>query len=39
VFDSSGKLLKDAAQVEPGEEISARLARGVVQATVSKKRE
>jgi exodeoxyribonuclease VII large subunit len=34
VFDSSGNLLKDAVQVENGDEISARLARGSVTATV-----
>jgi exodeoxyribonuclease VII large subunit len=34
VFDSSGKLLKDAARVKAGDEISARLARGTVNATV-----
>ena len=37
VFDSAGKLLKDAATVEAGQEISARLARGEIQATVIKK--
>jgi exodeoxyribonuclease VII large subunit len=36
VFDSSGKLLKDAAAVHPGDDISARLARGTLQATVKK---
>jgi exodeoxyribonuclease VII large subunit len=39
VFDASGHLLKDASQVEVGQEISARLARGEIQATVTKKRE
>jgi exodeoxyribonuclease VII large subunit len=39
LFDSSGQLLKDARRVEPGQEISARLARGELQATVTKKRE
>jgi len=34
VFDSSGALLKDAAQLAPGEEISARLARGSFTAEV-----
>ncbi len=38
VFDSSGKLLKDAAQVQAGDEITARLARGEIQATVTTKR-
>jgi exodeoxyribonuclease VII large subunit len=37
-FDSSGKLLKDAAQVQVGDQISARLARGEISATVTKKR-
>ena len=39
VFDSSGALLKDAAAVQPGQQISARLARGEIQATVTKKQE
>jgi exodeoxyribonuclease VII large subunit len=34
VFDSSGKLVKDATQVDTGDEISARLARGGINATV-----
>jgi exodeoxyribonuclease VII large subunit len=34
VFDASGKLLKDAAQVKPGDEISAQLSKGRVLATV-----
>jgi exodeoxyribonuclease VII large subunit len=37
VFDSAGKLLKDARNVEAGDEIQARLARGTVTAKVSKK--
>ena len=37
VFDASGKLVKDAAQVNAGEDISARLARGEISATVKKK--
>jgi exodeoxyribonuclease VII large subunit len=36
VFDSSGKLLTDSARVKTGDEISARLARGTVTATVRK---
>lgn len=36
VFDHAGKLLKDAAQVKAGDEISARLARGEVEATVKR---
>jgi exodeoxyribonuclease VII large subunit len=39
VFDSSGKLLKDAAGVQAGDEISARFARGEIHATVTKKRD
>lgn len=38
VFDASGKLLKDAAKVKAGDEISARLAKGTVRATVKKGR-
>ena len=38
VFDASGKLLKDAAQVKSGDEISARLARGTVTARVQNKK-
>ena len=38
VFDSSGKLLKDAARVQAGDEISARLARGEIHATVTRER-
>ncbi len=37
VFDSQGKLLKDADAAKIGDEISARLARGQIQATVTKK--
>jgi exodeoxyribonuclease VII large subunit len=37
VFDSSGNLVKDSAQVETGDEISARLARGTLTARVEKK--
>jgi exodeoxyribonuclease VII large subunit len=36
VFDASGKLLKDAAKVKRGDEITARLAKGTVEATVRK---
>ncbi len=36
VFDSAGVLLKDAAQVNAGDQISARLAKGTVSATVSR---
>src|SRR6202522_977446 len=34
VFNSAGQLVKDAAQVNVGEEISARLSRGEIRATV-----
>jgi exodeoxyribonuclease VII large subunit len=37
VFDSSGKVLKDAEQVHVGDDIAARLARGQIRATVKKK--
>jgi exodeoxyribonuclease VII large subunit len=36
VFDAAGKLLKDTAQVSPGDDISARLAHGSLTATVKK---
>jgi exodeoxyribonuclease VII large subunit len=36
VFDSSGKLVKSTAQVDPGDEISARLAHGTLTARVEK---
>lgn len=38
VFDASGKLLKDAAKVKPGDAISARLAKGTLDATVRRKK-
>ena len=38
VFDASGKLLKDAKKVKTGDEISARLAKGTVRATVKGKK-
>jgi exodeoxyribonuclease VII large subunit len=34
VFDASGKLVKDARQLDPGDEISATLARGTFTATI-----
>ena len=34
VFDAAGNLLKDAAQVKPGDDIRARLARGEIAAKV-----
>jgi exodeoxyribonuclease VII large subunit len=38
VFDASGALIKDAGQVKAGDEITARVARGTIAATVRKKR-
>jgi len=35
LFDAAGLLLKDAAHVHAGQEISARLARGEIRATVN----
>ncbi len=35
VFDAKGQLVKDAARLEVGEELSARLARGRVRARVT----
>ncbi len=37
VFDSNGKLLKDADAVKIGDEISARVAHGQIHAAVTKK--
>jgi exodeoxyribonuclease VII large subunit len=37
VFDTEGKLLKDAARVAVGDQISARLAHGEIRAAVTKK--
>jgi exodeoxyribonuclease VII large subunit len=37
VFDSSGKLVKDSSQVQTGDEISARLAKGRITAKIEKK--
>jgi exodeoxyribonuclease VII large subunit len=36
VFDSQGKLLKDASRVQVGDTVSARLARGQIEASVTK---
>ncbi len=36
VLDASGKLLKDAKDAKPGQEITARLAKGEIRATVKK---
>ena len=38
VFDAQGQLVKDAAQVQSGQEIRARLAKGEITATVKKQR-
>jgi exodeoxyribonuclease VII large subunit len=38
VFDAAGRLVKDAAQVKVGEEISARVAKGEIRATVKEKK-
>jgi exodeoxyribonuclease VII large subunit len=37
VFDGEGKLVKDCGAVQVGDEILARLARGQIQAQVTKK--
>jgi exodeoxyribonuclease VII large subunit len=37
IFDSHGKLLKDAHNVKVGDEISARLAHGEIHAAITKK--
>lgn len=39
VFDAHGNLLKNAGAVNVGDEISARLAHGQIQAAVTKKKE
>ncbi len=39
IFDSEGKLLKEARQVEVGDGISARLKHGQIQASVTRKQE
>ena len=36
VFDANGKLLKDAAKAKSGDEITARLSKGTIAATVKK---
>ena len=36
VFDEKGQLVRDAAQLAPGDELAARLARGRVRARVTK---
>ena len=35
VFDAKGELVKDAALLRAGDEVSARLARGRIRARVS----
>jgi exodeoxyribonuclease VII large subunit len=35
VFDGQGQLVKDAAELKAGEEVSARLARGRMRARVT----
>lgn len=37
IFDSNGKLLKDASRVQEGDTVSARLARGQIEASVTRK--
>lgn len=37
IFDSKGKLLKDASRVQEGDTVSARLARGQIEASVTRK--
>jgi exodeoxyribonuclease VII large subunit len=37
VYDAKGKLVKDENQVSPGDNISARLARGTIAAVVRRK--
>jgi exodeoxyribonuclease VII large subunit len=34
VFDSAGKLVKEATQVSPGDQVQVRLAKGTIDATV-----
>jgi exodeoxyribonuclease VII large subunit len=38
VFDADGKLLKDASHVNPGDQISARLAHGEIHAAVTRQK-
>ncbi len=38
VFDGNGKLVKDASQLAPGANITARVARGIVDAEVKRTR-
>jgi exodeoxyribonuclease VII large subunit len=36
VFDAEGKLVKDAAQVKVGDEISAKVSRGEIRSVVKR---
>ena len=36
VFDAEGNLIKEASSIAPGEDIRARVHRGVIDATVRK---
>lgn len=38
IFDAQGKLVKDVRDVQVGDQLSARLARGEIEAAVTKKR-
>jgi exodeoxyribonuclease VII large subunit len=38
VFDGAGQLVKDAAAVKPGDEITARVSQGEIRATVKRAR-
>jgi exodeoxyribonuclease VII large subunit len=38
IFDYEGKLLKDSSRVQIGDTVSARLASGQIEASVTKKR-
>ncbi len=35
IFDAAGNLVKDAAQLNPGDNVRARLARGEIRAAVT----
>lgn len=39
IFDAGGKLVKDAARLGPGQAITARVARGTIEAEVKRTRE
>ena len=38
VFDASGTLIKDASRLQPGDVITAKVARGTIEAEVKKTR-